>query len=345
MKNKIIFTLSVMLSYFLGNIYAQDVTTVEAKSAEISYNLDLEAVASIFGDSEDLEDFEKRLNEPEIQISNLDLNNDGFVDYLRVIETQGENVNLITIQAVLGDDIFQDVATIDVEKDESGSTKVQVVGNVYMYGENYIIEPVYVRQPVFFVTFWEPYYSPWRSPYYYGYYPGYYEPWRPYPPSRYRRNVHVHVNVRNTYHHTNVRTSSRSVELQREIRRNDYARKNPDKSFVKRNQGAVNKDDLLKSNNKVNTRTVNGKEVERRTIKTERNINESVERNNSTERTQRNAVKNTTREQQPESKKSVPQIDTQKRVPESNNRTQTIKTSRQKSSVPDKSTSSKKVEK
>ncbi len=57
MKNKIIFTLSVMLSYFLGNIYAQDVTTVEAKSAEISYNLDLEAVASIFGDSEDLEDF------------------------------------------------------------------------------------------------------------------------------------------------------------------------------------------------------------------------------------------------------------------------------------------------
>jgi hypothetical protein len=55
-------------------------------NSEISDNLDLRAVASIFGDSRNLQDFERRLND-ELQISNLDLNNDNEVDYLRVIET------------------------------------------------------------------------------------------------------------------------------------------------------------------------------------------------------------------------------------------------------------------
>ena len=64
---------AILLQFSFSSIFAQDVTTVEAKSDEISYNLDLEAVASIFGDSKDLEDFEKRLNNPEFQISNLDI--------------------------------------------------------------------------------------------------------------------------------------------------------------------------------------------------------------------------------------------------------------------------------
>jgi hypothetical protein len=74
-------------------LFAQDVTTVTARSEDISDNLDLEAVASVFGESKDLEDFEKRLNGPDTQISNLDLNNDGEVDYLRVMETADGNVH------------------------------------------------------------------------------------------------------------------------------------------------------------------------------------------------------------------------------------------------------------
>ncbi len=74
-------------------MFAQDVTTVTASSEDISDNLDLEAVASFFGVSKDLEDFEKRLNGPDTQISNLDLNNDGEVDYLRVMETADGNVH------------------------------------------------------------------------------------------------------------------------------------------------------------------------------------------------------------------------------------------------------------
>ena len=249
MKNILAFLFIIQLHVFIGDIYAQDVTTVEAKTDEISENLDLEAVASVFGEAEDLEDFETKLNDPTTQITNLDLNGDGEVDYLRVLETSIDNTHLITIQAAIGEDLFQDVATIEVEKDNKGETQVQVVGDVYMYGPNYIVEPVYVHPPVFFVLFWQSHYRPWYSPYYFGYYPPYYRPWRPYPPHRYRSNVHVHVNINNTYNRTTVRKSKNSIVLQKKVKRNDFAKKNPNKSFEKRNKGATSKTSTLKRNN------------------------------------------------------------------------------------------------
>ncbi len=220
--------------------YAQDTTSVTAASEEISENLDLEAVASVFGESKDLEEFEKKLNDPKTQISNLDLNDDGEVDYLRVLETTKGETHLIAVQAMVEKDQYQDVATIEVEKDSKGETQVQVVGDVYMYGPNYIIEPVYVHPPVVITIFWMPYYHPYRSPYYYGYYPPYYNPWRPYPPHRYQTNVHVHVNVNNSYRHTTVRKSNTSVELHNNTRKNDFGKSNPDKSYSSRNKGTSN---------------------------------------------------------------------------------------------------------
>jgi hypothetical protein len=228
--------LAVALIVAFSNLNAQDLTTVEATDSDISENLDLEAVASVFGEAEDLEDFEKKLNDPESQISNLDLNEDGEVDYLRVVESSKDETHLITIQAVIEKDKYQDVAVIDVEKDDAGNTQVQVVGDVYMYGPEYIITPVYVHPPVVVVWFWGPYYNPWRSPYYWGYYPPYYRPWRPYPTPRYRTNVHVHVNVNNSYSKTTVRKSNTSVELQNKSRKNDFGSTNPDRSYAKRNQ-------------------------------------------------------------------------------------------------------------
>ena len=113
-------------------------------------------MASIFGDSRTLEDFERRLNDYDAQISNLDLNSDGEIDYLRVIETSENNLHLIVIQAILDRDVFQDVATIVVERDRNRRTYVQVIGDPYMYGYNYIIEPVYLRTPRIFSWFWTP---------------------------------------------------------------------------------------------------------------------------------------------------------------------------------------------
>jgi hypothetical protein len=225
----------------VSQIFAQDVTTVRANSGDISDNLDLKAVASIFGDSRDLEDFERRLNDPEIQISNLDLNGDNRVDYLRVIEAAEGNTHLIILQAVIGADTFQDVATIEIEKDKSNNVQVQVVGDVYMYGSNYIYEPVYVSRPYIYDVFWVNSYRPYYSPWYWGYYPTYYTYWSPYPVYRYRTNVYTHVNTRNSYNYVNVRRSTRAASLYTGRRANAFERQHPESSFTRRNNNVTNR--------------------------------------------------------------------------------------------------------
>ncbi len=241
MKTKTIF-LSLLTLLTIGFVSAQDRTTVTATSSDISDNLDLRAVASIFGESRDLQDFERRLNDPKTQISNLDLNGDGNVDYLRVIETTEQNLHLVVVQAVLDKDVFQDVATIEVEKD-GDNVQVQVVGDTYMYGPNYIYEPVYVTRPPLFAVFWGPAYRPYYSPYYYNYYPDYYSYWRPYPIYRYRRNVHVHINVHNHYNYVNINRSPRAQSLYSGRRQDGYERLNPGRSFTERTK-ATNKRDF-----------------------------------------------------------------------------------------------------
>lgn len=234
MKTRIL-TLAMFALLFVSQTFAQAVTTVRATSSDISDNLDLKAVASIFGDSRDLEDFERRLNDPDIQISNLDLNGDNRVDYLRVIEATENNTHLIIVQAVLGVDVYQDVATLELERDRSNNVVVQVVGDSYMYGPNYIYEPVYVSRPVIFDIFWVNTYRPYYSPWYWGYYPTYYAYWAPCPVYRYRNHIHHSViNVHNTYNYVTVRRSSHAAALYSSRRMNAYERQNPGRSFAVR---------------------------------------------------------------------------------------------------------------
>jgi cystathionine beta-lyase family protein involved in aluminum resistance len=89
----------ILLSFFSTLSFAQR-AVVTANNYDISDNLDLQAVASIFGESKDLSDFEFRLNDPNLRINNLDLNRDGYVDYLRVVELVEGRTHLIVIQAV-----------------------------------------------------------------------------------------------------------------------------------------------------------------------------------------------------------------------------------------------------
>lgn len=244
MKTKIAILILAICSTF-SNLQAQRVvTTTRAMSYDISDNLDLEAVASIFGDSENLEDFERQLNDPGTRISNLDLNEDGYIDYLRVIENSSERNSLVIIQAVLDENIFQDVATIEIERTNDGNHRIQVVGDTYLYGSNYIIEPIFVRRPLIFTFFWGPRYIAWHSPYYWHYYPSWYRYHRPYSPFKYHRHVHARINRHNTYHHANERHIHFSGDNYNHNRRNDYASRYPDRSFEKRNQGLSNKYEL-----------------------------------------------------------------------------------------------------
>ncbi|KFF05375.1 hypothetical protein [Flavobacterium reichenbachii] len=228
----------------ISSCQAQAGATVYAKNSDISDNLDLRAVASIFGESANLQDFERRLNEPKYQISNLDLNGDDQVDYLRVIESVEDRTHVVIIQAVLDRDVYQDVATIDVERDNYNKVNVQVVGNSYLYGDNYIYEPVYNAVPVIYTSFWVTNYRPYYSSWNWNYYPTYYTAWRPYPIYRYRSNININININNNYNYVTTRRSYRAPVLYETRRTYGYERMRPNNSFAQRNSNVNNRYEL-----------------------------------------------------------------------------------------------------
>ena len=170
-------------------------------------NLNLYAVMKLFQESETLEAFEKGLNDQESRINNLDLNTDGYVDYLTVSDYVNGNVHTIVLRSVLDRNEYQDVAVFTVEQLRNGEVQIQLIGDEALYGKNYIVEPIYAETPnpgyngravqrnnvtVVTTTYYEvaawpvirymynPYYSIWRSNWYWGYYPVYWHPWRPF---------------------------------------------------------------------------------------------------------------------------------------------------------------------
>jgi hypothetical protein len=79
-----------------------------------------------------------------------------------------DETHLVSVQAVLGEDLYQDVATFDVEKDPQGQVQVQVVGDPYVYGPDYVVRPSYASPPLITALFWAATYNAWRSPYSWG---------------------------------------------------------------------------------------------------------------------------------------------------------------------------------
>lgn len=173
--NKILLIVLLILGGLMTcSCAASNTVTVSAQTTEIANDLDLKAIASAFGSSSSVEQFEEKLNDQNLGLSNLDLNGDGEVDYLRCIESGTQNSRYILIQAVLALNVYQDIANIVVEKDNTGNISTKVVGDSYIYGPNYIICPVYIYRPAIYNWFWGPQYVSWRSPYYWGYYPAHY---------------------------------------------------------------------------------------------------------------------------------------------------------------------------
>jgi len=61
-------------------------------------NLNLYAVMKMFQESKTLEEFERNLNDEKSNINNLDLNGDGLIDYIRVIDNVDGDVHNIVLQ-------------------------------------------------------------------------------------------------------------------------------------------------------------------------------------------------------------------------------------------------------
>ncbi|HUV01158.1 MAG TPA: hypothetical protein VMW32_09365, partial [Bacteroidales bacterium] len=169
-------------------------------------NLNLFAVMKLFQESETLEGFERSLNDENSRINNLDLNGDNYIDYIRVVDYVDGDVHTIVLQVALDRNNNQDVAVFTVQRFRNGSVQIQLIGDEVLYGNNYIIEPIFdetpnpgyigranrqnvtaIRTTPVQIAAWPvirfiylPNYVVWRSSWYWGYYPPYWSPWRPY---------------------------------------------------------------------------------------------------------------------------------------------------------------------
>lgn len=236
-------------------LWAEETITVSANSSDISEGLDLKVVAKLFAESKNLEEFENMLNNPDSAFCNLDLNGDGQVDYLRVVETGEGNKRLIVLQAVLAKDIYQDVASIYVEKDEKEQVSVQIVGDEYVYGTNYIIEPVYVYRPAIYDWFWSTAWVAWYSPWYWGYWPSWWYVHNCWAHDWYWHHCYAY------HHHHHVCSFRPGREIRRGyydlhsgVTRREYATAHPDRSFTSRNNGMSNAREI-RNTNQVDRRT------------------------------------------------------------------------------------------
>lgn len=223
-----LFTLLFSFTLFPNLVYSQ--TTTDNSQLELpGDNFCLEGALELFKKSESPEDFEEKLNSEESQVNNLDLNEDGDIDYIRVVDNMDGDVHALVLQVPVGEEESQDIAVIEIEKTADKEAMLQIIGDELLYGENHIVEPfdleasdggrgpsVAVSRVVFNVWAWpsvrfmyRPAYTVWVSPFRYRHYPRWWKPWRPRP-------VKVFVGYRAPYRpHYRVTTTHRVVRAHR----------------------------------------------------------------------------------------------------------------------------------
>lgn len=197
-------------------------------------NLDLYAVLDIFQKSKTIEDFEKKLNDENTKVNNLDLNDDKKVDFIKVeTKKDGEDFTFILRDAISKSET-QDIAVILVSKDKNNKVSLQIVGDKDLYGKDYIVEPstssnssvtanpaytgsnpvtvnvpasktiIIVEQVPIVQYIYSPAYITYYPPYYYGFYPPYFTAFSIVAVNIYRSNHFYYHGGGYGYHNTTV---------------------------------------------------------------------------------------------------------------------------------------------
>ena len=209
---------------------------VTSFNTDICFYLDLQAVAAAFAEAKSVKEFEMLLNSSRYMINNLDLNGDGYIDYLRVLETRKGYYHALLIQACIAPGLFQDVATL-VAECRANLLYVEVIGDPYLYGYNYIVRPTFVKRPPMWDMFGKPTYTTWNSPYYHGHWPSYYQRTKPMYLSHYQAYVRTYMTNHHYCHVCDYPTHVFYNDYHHMVqpnRRNDYRDQHPDKSFENR---------------------------------------------------------------------------------------------------------------
>ena len=170
-------------------------------------NFSLQGALQMFQQSASIEEFEKLINTENNHVNNLDLNGDGDIDYIRVIDKNDNEVHAFILQVVVSEKESQDIAVIELEKTGNESAVIQIVGDEDIYGEEIIVEPdgdnkdektgngsgpnyddVFTYDIPIVVNVWGwttvrfvygPFYKPWISPWRWRYHPAWWKPWHP----------------------------------------------------------------------------------------------------------------------------------------------------------------------
>jgi hypothetical protein len=186
----------------------------------IGDNLNLYAVLDAFKDAENVQAFEKTLNDPESKINNLDLDEDGNVDYIQVIDNVEDDAHALILRIELDATESQDIAVIELEKTEDNTAIIQLVGDEEIYGKDYIVEPnqdvkitermMLFKPTIYNVWGWRsvrhiygPSYTIWVSPWGYNNHPKHWKPWRQHTWRVYNghhRNRHKNYHVTRVHH-------------------------------------------------------------------------------------------------------------------------------------------------
>ena len=219
-------------------------------------NFNLYAVLDVFQKSKTLEEFERRINDKEEKINNLDLNNDQRVDYVEVVSHKEGDFYSIVLRTAVNEKEYQDIAVIEVVKNSSGKTIIQIIGDKALYGKNYVVEPsgktiqetpnpgyrgndeivIHHYDEVYYVDDWpivihifSPSFVIYVSPWHWAYYPSYWSPWPPvyyytywgYHHHYYNNSFYRRVNfVRHPVYHSTYTTRRNSSATVNRSRRN-----------------------------------------------------------------------------------------------------------------------------
>lgn len=211
-------------------------------------NFSLEGALELFRKAESPEQFETFLNTENSSVNNLDLNGDGEIDYIRVIDKTEGDAHAFILQAIVSATENQDVAVIELEKNGADNAVLQIVGDEDIYGEPTIIEPVgevktnagvTTSSVVVNVWTWPSVryvygrsYRVWVSPFAWQVRPAWWRPWRPvsYHIFRpYHKHYLPHYAVANTHRvvrahriYAPVRTTSVTVRTRHQVSVNHY---------------------------------------------------------------------------------------------------------------------------
>ena len=202
---KIPLLLSITAAFFLNTntVRCQDTDSTGLPGDHFS----LQGALEMFKKAGSPEEFEKLINTESNNVNNLDLNGDGEIDYVRVVDKSEKDAHAFVLQVAVSATENQDIAVIELEKTGNENAVLQIVGDEELYGQQTIVEPsdgtsgeevspakhgpnVNYSDPNIIVNVWmwpsvrfvyRPAYVIWVSPWRWRMYPVWWHPWRPAP--------------------------------------------------------------------------------------------------------------------------------------------------------------------